>query len=82
MKDEIMVAHSEYMEVSRMVRALADENASLRATNQRLNRRCQLAESAALQNVDACKRAGVPFGRVLAHFHFEDVKRRILEVLA
>ena len=36
-------------------------------TIKRLNRRCQLAESAAKDNVDACKREGISFGRVLAN---------------
>ena len=44
------------------------ELAVARATIARLNRRCQAAESAARQNVEDCRRAGVPLGRVLAAF--------------
>ncbi|KDE14230.1 hypothetical protein [Rhodococcus aetherivorans] len=50
-----------------------------RATNTRLNRRCQLAEKAARENIDACKRAGMSFGRSLANYaallYREDLER-------
>lgn len=50
-----------------------------RATNARLNRRCQQAEKAARDNIDACKRAGMSFGRSLARYaallYREDLER-------
>ncbi|UQB71261.1 hypothetical protein KI427_16720 [Rhodococcus ruber] len=50
-----------------------------RATNARLNRRCQQAEKAARENIDACQRAGVSFGRSLANYgamlYLEDLER-------
>ncbi len=50
---------------------LEDFDAALgdaQATNTRLNRRCQLAEAAANQNVEACHRQGMSLGRSLAHY--------------
>src|SRR5258707_15848224 len=41
----------------------------LQETNARLNRRCQAAESAALQNVKACVSAGLSFSRTLANWY-------------
>lgn len=53
--------------------------AEARATNARLNRRCQQAEKAARENIDACKRAGMSFGRSLANYaallYREDLER-------
>ena len=50
-----------------------------RATNALLNRRCQQAEKAARDNIDACKRAGMSFGRSLANYaallYHEDLER-------
>ena len=40
-----------------------------RFTISRLNRRCQEAESAAMQNVEACRAAGVSFGRSLGNWY-------------
>lgn len=48
--------------------ALARQLEQARETNTRLHRRCQMAEAAALQNVEACQRAGVSIGRALAHW--------------
>ena len=47
---------------------LKAENAKLKDTNRRLNKRCQLAECAANDNIEKCKRAGVSFGRSLANY--------------
>lgn len=47
--------------------ALEAEVERLRDTNRNLNRRVQLAESAVAENVEACRRAGVSLGRVLAN---------------
>ena len=55
--------------------ALADSHEALRATNTELNRRCQLAESAARENVETVLRAGMPLGRTLAHFAAMDARR-------
>lgn len=38
-------------------------------TNAKLNRRCQAAESAALENIKACVSAGLSFGRTLANWY-------------
>ena len=46
-----------------------DEIVALKETNARLNRRCQAAESAALQNVKACAAQGLSFGRTLANWY-------------
>ncbi|QXU53633.1 hypothetical protein [Rhodococcus sp. LW-XY12] len=46
---------------------LEEQLAVARATNQRLNRRCQIAEKAAHENIDACRRAGQSLGRGLAN---------------
>ncbi len=51
--------------------AEAERDAAMREREQgrltiaRLNRRCQLAESVADQNVEACRKQGVSFGRAL-----------------
>ena len=55
-------------------RARLDES---RATNARLNLRCQKAESAARENVEACRRAGVSFGRGLANWAATDYRRKL-----
>lgn len=57
------------------IEALADSHEALRATNTELNRRAQLAESAARENVEAVLRAGMPLGRTLAHFAAMDARR-------
>ena len=61
---------------------MADEIATLRAelaaareTNRRLNRRVQLAEAAARDNVEACIRKGASFGRMLANWSAGDQRR-------
>ncbi|HEV7717149.1 MAG TPA: hypothetical protein VGO53_16240 [Steroidobacteraceae bacterium] len=52
----------------RMMAALDKQLQQARATNARLHRRCQLAEQAALQNLEACQRGGVSVGGSLAWF--------------
>lgn len=54
--------------------------ASLRRTNTGLNRRCQRAESAALQNVEECRRQGISLGRSLANFGYSRAERRAEEL--
>jgi FtsZ-binding cell division protein ZapB len=49
--------------------SLESENAELKETNTRLNRRCQSAEASAMQNVEACKKASVSFGRSLGNWY-------------
>ena len=53
----------------------------MRATNMRLNRRAQRAESVARDNVEACERKGVSLGRALLGWAYEDLKRRMREVV-
>jgi hypothetical protein len=48
--------------------AARKERDEARATNRDLNRRCQQAEAAARENVEACRRSGVSLGRGLGHF--------------
>ena len=49
----------------------------LRATNKRLNRRCQDAESAARVKVEEVQRAGGSIGRALAGWAAGDYRRRL-----
>ncbi|CCW14632.1 hypothetical protein EBESD8_52020 [Rhodococcus aetherivorans] len=64
---------------NRQRKAVEAALAQARATNARLNRRCQQAEKAARENIDACKRAGMSFGRSLANYgamlYLEDLER-------
>lgn len=73
----------------RMMAALDKQLTQARETNTRLHRRCQMAEAAALQNVEACQRAGVSIGRALAHWaasHYqrmaEQAEARVTELQA
>lgn len=56
--DEVLAADYE---------ALEAERDNLRETNQRLNRRCQLAESALAEKIEKAKRSGGSFGRSMAN---------------
>lgn len=56
---------------------LLDALEQSRATNQRLNLRCQEAESVARENVEACRRAGTSFGRGLANWAATDYRRKL-----
>ncbi len=56
---------------------LREDIRSLQATNKKLNRRCQQAESAAAVNVEAVKRAGGSLGRALAGWAAGDYKRKL-----
>ena len=47
------------------------------ATISRLNRRCQSAESAAVQNVEECRRSGVSLGRALANWAAETAEEKV-----
>lgn len=64
---------------NRQRKAVEAALAQARATNARLNRRCQQAEKAARENIDACQRAGMSFGRSLANYgamlYLEDLER-------
>ena len=51
---------------SEQIKQLEYKNTALKETNRRLNRRCQLAESAVLNTIEDCRRQGVSFGRILA----------------
>lgn len=53
--------------------------AELRATNNRLNRRCQEAESAARTKVEEVLRAGPSLGRALSAWAAGDYRRRLEE---
>lgn len=53
----------------------------LRATVKRLNRRCQAAEAAALDTVERCQRAGMPFGRVAANWAAEHQARLYADLI-
>lgn len=53
--------------VEAMKDAVAEERDRMRATNNRLHKRAQLAESAAMTTVEDCKRQGVSLGRMLAN---------------
>lgn len=79
--DSIWVDISVLREEREMVKMQGLELVRMREVNRRLNRRAQAAERAARQNVEACERAGVSFGRALAWWAFEDLKRRIGEVI-
>ncbi|MGW4581844.1 hypothetical protein ACWELP_24440 [Rhodococcus aetherivorans] len=64
---------------NRQRKAVESALTQARATNARLNRRCQQAEKAARENIDACQRAGMSFGRSLANYgamlYLEDLER-------
>ena len=64
---------------NRQRKAVEAALAQARATNARLNRRCQQAEKAARENIEACQRAGMSFGRSLANYgallYLEDLER-------
>jgi len=66
--------------------ALAHEAARLREqvarqneTNRRIHTRCQIAEKAARDNVDACMRKGVSLSRGLSHFAYLKAEERAKE---
>jgi multidrug resistance efflux pump len=48
-------------------------------TNRRLHTRCQIAEKAARDNVDACMRKGVSLSRGLSHFAYLKAEERAKE---
>lgn len=78
---DIMVPLEQLREEQRMVAALKVETIRLRQKNKELNRRAQLAESAARQNIEACKKQGISMGRALANYAFKDLQRRMREVI-
>lgn len=66
-RDEQLQRATSYLSACEKERnAALSEVASLRETVKRLNRRAQLAEAAALQNVEECRRQGMSLGRMLA----------------
>lgn len=64
-----------------LVKQLAEENARLRETVTRLNRRCQAAESAARGVLDDAKARGLSLSRGMAVWAYADLKRRVLEAI-
>ena len=56
------------------------ENKRLRETNRKLNRRCQLAEKVADDNIEKCKRAGVSFGRALSNYGYLKQQEEIADL--
>lgn len=63
-------------ELAAALRRAEAERDELRATVTRLNRRAQTAEAGVLDNVEACKAAGVSFGRTLANAAAAMYRRR------
>lgn len=59
--------------------SLSEETESLKSTVERLNRRCQAAEKAALQNVEECRKKGVSLGRGLANWAGTKFRRDLEE---
>lgn len=80
MSDEIMVPLSQLHDEMRITRALGEEVARLRKKNADLNRRAQLAEKVASENVNACEKKGVSLGRGLAIWAYQDLKRKLREL--
>lgn len=63
------------------VKPLLDQLHGMRETTARLNRRCQAAEAAALQNVKACVGAGLSFSRTLANWYALRLTDELVHVL-
>ena len=77
----IMVEISILREAQAMVKMQGDELTRLREVNRRLNRRAQSAERAARENLEACQRSSTNLGRGLANWAYNDLKRRMSEVI-
>ncbi len=60
---------------------LGEQLARAHQTNAKLNRRCQAAEAAALQNVKACVGAGLSFSRTLANWYALRLTDELVHVL-
>lgn len=71
-----------YEKIRQLCRPVFDELERLRITNNSLNRRCQSAESAALQSVEDCKRQGVGLGRALANWYAQQIQRQLDSAMA
>src|SRR5215475_13564543 len=54
--------------LARAYLAQAEQLRELQETNRRLNRRAQMAEGVADENVEKCRRAGISLGRGLANY--------------
>lgn len=66
----------------RMMAALDKQLTQARATNARMHRRCQQAEAAALQNLEACREAGITYTRSLAIWTAIRYQRKAAEAQA